>query len=174
MSPRLARTFQVAVMVSVVAGAALALTPSHAGAVTRLWLLALALIASVAAAGLVATAPQNSWRPPRFWRRRRAPVIEVPADLESLQLAVQLAMSSEFDRHYRLRPVMVDIAAGLLARRRGVDLFFDRERASALLGPELWELVRPERPEPPGRGRRELDGAALARMVDALEGLSRD
>lgn len=174
MSPRLARAVQAAVVVSVVAGAALALTPSHAGVVTRLWLLALALIASVAAAGLVATAPQDSPRAPVLWRRRRAPIIEVPADLDSLQLAVELAMTSEFDRHYRLRPVMVDIAAGLLARRHGVDLFHDQERTSALLGPQLWELVRPDRPEPPGRGRRELDRTELARMVDALEGLVRD
>lgn len=171
MKPLVIRTVQAAVFVTVVAGAVLAITPPHAEQIARAWLLALALIGSLAVAGLVASAPADTQRPPALWRRRRSAAAGIPADLESLQLAVELSVSSEFDRHYRLRPIMIEIASGVLARRHDVSLEHDQERASALLGLQLWELVRPDRPEPPGRGRRELDQTELVRMVESLEAL---
>lgn len=165
---------QTTVLVTFVAGAALALAPSHPVPIGRAWVLGLALIWAVTLATSVSGAPSDrSSAPPLLWRRRRPPAVELPADLESLHLAVELALSSEFDRHYRLRPWLVETAAGLLATRRGVSLASDQARAAVLLGPELWELVRPERPEPPGRGRRELDPAELERMATALEALDR-
>ena len=160
-------------LVTFAAGAALAVAPTHPGPIGRAWVLALAVIWAVTLAMLVAGAPADrpAIAPP--WRRRRRKAVELPADLESLELAVELALSSEFDRHYRLRPWLVETSAGLLAARRGVNLAADQERAALLLGPELWELVRPERPEPPGRGRQELDPAQLEKMVAALEKLDR-
>lgn len=164
---------QLSVLVTVVTGAALALAPGHPGPIGRAWVLGLALIWTVTLATLVPAAPADRSGVPPVWRRRRHRPVELPVDFESLQLAVELALGSEFDRHYRLRPWLVETSAGLLATRRGVDLAADQERAALLLGPDLWELVRPERPEPPGRGRQELDPAQLERMVAALEALDR-
>ena len=161
------------VLVTIAAGAALALAPTHPAPIGRAWMLALAVIWAVALATLVSGAPADRSRVPPLWRRRQRRAIDLPDELESLQLAVELALSSEFDRHYRLRPWLVETSAGLLAARRGVNLASDPERSALLLGPELWELVRPERPEPPGRGRQELDPAQLERMVAALETLER-
>ena len=164
---------QATVLVTIAAGAALALAPTHPGPIGRAWVLALAIIWAVTLATFVSGAPADRSRVAPLWRRRRPSSIELPADLDSLQLAVELALSSEFDRHYRLRPWLVETSAGLLAARRGVNLASDQERAAMLLGPDLWELVRPERPEPPGRGRQELDPTQLERMVAELEAMDR-
>ncbi len=82
-----------------------------------------------------------------------------------------MAGAAAFDVHFRLRPVLVDLAGDLLASRRGIDLERDPERARAALGEPTWELVRPDRPEPadrndPGIARPELD-----RVITALEHL---
>lgn len=164
---------QATVLMTFAAGAVVALSPSQAGLVGRVWLIGLALAWSLAICGFVPGARPHVARRPPLWRRRRARPVDLPPDLESLQLAVELALSSEFDRHYRLRPWVVETAQSLLASRRGVNLALQPERAAALLGPDAWELVRPERPEPPGRGRRELDPAELDRIVGALERINR-
>lgn len=163
---------QVTVLMTFAAGASVALAPSQAGLVGRLWLIGLALTWSLALVGFVPGARPDLERRPPLWRRRRARPVDLPLDLESLQLAVELSMSSEFDRHYRLRPWVVETAHSLLASRRGVNFTLHPEQAAALLGPDVWELVRPERPEPPGRGRREQDPAELDRLVAALERLN--
>ena len=172
MRSRLGPAIQAGTLVTFVAGAALVLAPEHAGVIARFWLLGLALIGSITASGLVSGAPADPHRPPRPWRRqkRRAPVL--PDELEALQLAIEVGLTSEFERHYRLRPVMVDTAAGLLLRRHDLDLERDQERVAGLLGPQLWELVRPDRPEPPGRGRIELERSELVAVVDSLEALA--
>lgn len=51
------------------------------------------------------------------------------------------------NRHERaVRPLLTRLAAAVLARRRHVDLHREALRARALLGPELWQLVDPDRP----------------------------
>jgi hypothetical protein len=87
--------------------------------------------------------------------------------LAELENAVEFAISSGFDLHHRLRPQLRQIAAQRLARA-GVDLDRDPERAQALVGPDAWELLRPERPEPPRRSRG-TSVAALDRIVADLE-----
>ena len=164
---------QASVLVTFVAGAALALASSHAGVVARAWVLVLALTWAVTLARLVTGAPPDPERRPPLWRRRRLAPVELPSDLDTLQLAVELGMTSEFDRHHRLRPWVVEAAAGLLAGRHGVSLNHDQQQAETLLGPELWALVRPDRPEPPGRGRREMDPVELEAIVASLEALDR-
>ena len=62
-----------------------------------------------------------------------------------------MAGSAAFDVHFRLRPVIAELAAELLSSRRGIDLERDPERAHAVLGDDVWELVRPDRPQPAER-----------------------
>ena len=91
---------------------------------------------------------------------------------ESLKLAeevVALAQADQFDLHFRLRPVLVDIAGAGLAGRAGIDLAAEPERAAAQLSPEAWELVRPDRPRPGGTGARGIDTGSLSKIVAELE-----
>jgi hypothetical protein len=92
------------------------------------------------------------------------------AELDRIDRLVVLGAANEFDLHYRLRPLLRQIAAERLYGLRGVDLDGDPERAKALLGDELWEVVRPDRKV----GRRAgpgLPAAELAGHVARLEQL---
>jgi hypothetical protein len=92
-----------------------------------------------------------------------------PAALLTLERRVLLATETAFEVHYRLRPVLREIAAYRLSSRLGIDLDEDTDAARRALGPEAWELVRPDRPPPPDRLARGRPLAELRAAVDALE-----
>ena len=92
------------------------------------------------------------------------------AELARLQRVVEFSLSHADDVHRTLRPVLREVATHRLARR-GVSLDADPELAVDLLGPDLFDLVRADRPPPehpfaPGLRKRELSAA-----LDRLEGL---
>jgi hypothetical protein len=98
-------------------------------------------------------------------RRKRPP--QRPADLERVERA--LVARTAADVHVPLRPLLREIAQPL-AWRHGVRLDHDPERACELLGPDLWEIVRPERPRPedlraPGLAPEELE-QIIARLEE--------
>jgi hypothetical protein len=72
--------------------------------------------------------------------------------------------------HTLLRPVLMEIAEQRLGRR-GVELTRDHDEARRLLGPEAWELVRPDRPEPSGGGGPGIGSRDLEAMLERLEAL---
>jgi hypothetical protein len=105
----------------------------------------------------------------RELHRRRAPrVIHRPVrpqQLEWLERQVGDARDSGYELPYRFRPVIANIAAAALARRHGVVIDRDPERAEAIVGPRLWPLIRPDDPAgkvPPG---------GLQALVDDLEAI---
>jgi hypothetical protein len=63
------------------------------------------------------------------------------------------------------------LAAGLLLRR-GIDIERSPERAAALLGPDVWELVRPDRPAPDDRTAPGVPIETVERALDDLERLA--
>ena len=79
-----------------------------------------------------------------------------------LEREVSMAGSAAFDVHYRLRPSIVELAAGLLSSRRGIDLEREPDRAQAALGDDVWELVGPT-----GRSRRSATARASTRHASA-------
>jgi hypothetical protein len=92
-----------------------------------------------------------------------------PDELIRLESQVALAAETAFDLHYRLRPILREIAAHRLSLLRGIDLDANPEAARPLVGPSAWELVRPDREPPPdrlapGRPLDELDA-----VLDDLE-----
>ena len=156
--------------VSALAGIVLVLVPGRASVVGHVWLvlvLAIGLFAAVRA--LLRAVPMRS---PAFdaafapRRRTRAR----PASLERVEREVALAGGTAFDVHYRLRPPVRTVASGLLARR-GVDLERSPERARTMVGPELWDLIRPDRPTPDDRTASGLPLETIERVVDELERL---
>jgi hypothetical protein len=92
-------------------------------------------------------------------------------ELVRLEREAALAQSSAFDLHYRLRPVLREVASGLLAARRGIDLDRRPERARDVLGEETFELVRPDRDPPWDRLAPGIELDELDRVVTRLEAI---
>lgn len=103
---------------------------------------------------------------------RRTPVRpERPVDLTRLEREVTLAASNSFYLQARLCPLLREIADERLRERRGVDIERDPEAARVVLGPEAWDLVRPDRQRPADPHAPGLPLARLEAVVTTLEGL---
>ena len=92
------------------------------------------------------------------------------AGLLRLERELSMASARQFDLHYRLRPVLRDVAMARL-EQRGIDLDSGRPVVHELLGDELFELTAPDREPPknrlaPGPGVEGLD-----RTISRLERL---
>jgi len=145
--------------------------PEHAGLVGHLWLVAMLAIAlGVALVRLRAALPRRASTFDAAFVAKSLPGAR-PASLARIEREVTLAAGTAFDVHYRLRPVLRTVATGLLLRR-GIDLERSPERARAVLGPEVWELVRPDRPPPSNRTAPGMPIADLEGVVAHLERLA--
>jgi hypothetical protein len=89
-----------------------------------------------------------------------------PAELDRLERELTMANATAFDTHSRLRPLVREIAGVRLAAR-GLRL----DESEEVLGPEVWELARDDRPEPADRHARGTSAETLRRVVDRLESL---
>ena len=98
-------------------------------------------------------------------RVRRGPP---PAQFVRLELIVGWSSESGMSVHTRLRPVLSEIAEARLLRR---GLRLEGDEAQRLLGPAVWELVRPDRPTPRGRDAPGISPRRLEEMLDVLEAL---
>ena len=127
-----------------------------------------AVILVLAVAALRRTLPG----PGKISRRARsaAPRLEPPRSLAQLENESTLAIGDSLDLHFRLRPHLRLIAAGLLEGRHGIALD-EGEKAKVLLGGATWELLREDRPIPEDRHARGLTPDALERVVLSLERL---
>ena len=67
------------------------------------------------------------------------------------------------------RPNVVELASVRLARRHGVDLAAEPGRARALVGANVWELVRPDQPTPAELAGRGWPLRRLEELVLELE-----
>jgi len=94
-----------------------------------------------------------------------------PPDLERTERVLSMATSAAFDVHFRLRPMLREIAEQRLWDRRGLRLDDDLERARERLGADLWEVVRIDRPEPRRRFGEGIEPERLHAMIERLEAL---
>lgn len=99
----------------------------------------------------------------------RAPEVPAIPELDRLERELKMGATREYDLHYRLRPVVREIAIARLGRR-GLSLDSESGGARKLLGEELWALVSPDR-EPPHD--RQAAGPGLARLRQTVETLER-
>ena len=147
------------------------LVPSRRSLSVGIYELVLAAIVVGSLVGSFRTFEPEAWMRSPFERDPEKPEEPQPiAELDRIDRLVVLGAANEFDLHYRLRPLLRQIAAERLYGLRGVDLDSDPERAKTLLGEELWEVVRPDRK----LGRRAgpgLPAAELAGHVARLEQL---
>ena len=93
------------------------------------------------------------------------------AGLEKIERELEMATQSAFDTHYRLRPLLRELAATRLARR-GIELDTPGGRAPELLGPDLWEIVRPDLVRPAEHHAAGARLATIERAVTSLEQLT--
>jgi hypothetical protein len=89
--------------------------------------------------------------------------------LERIENDCIQGLANSVDLQLRLGPRLREIAAQRLAVRHGINLEDRPEAAQAVLGEELWELVRPDRPRPAEQGGPRIDSAVLDRAVSTLE-----
>ena len=113
--------------------------------------------------------PDSPFAPERKQRRRRwgwwrRPPRRTPAD--SLVLG-SIERAGPF--HIRLRPALREAADERLRAHHGVGI--DDPRAAALLGPDAWDLLRPDRRGPDDRRAPGPDEATMEMVLTAIEGL---
>jgi hypothetical protein len=105
-------------------------------------------------------------------KRRREPNPQRPPDLVAIERLVILAVATAFDLHYRLRPILREIAAQRLADSRGLRLDGGGPRIERSLGEGLWELVRRDRPGPESRFGPGVRPQDLRRAIERLESIT--
>lgn len=99
------------------------------------------------------------------------PVEERPiADLLRLERELSMAAARQFDLHYRLRPILRDVAMAKL-EQRGLDIDSGRPAVKDLLGDELFDLTAAERDPPADRLAPGLGLEGLDRTISRLERL---
>lgn len=166
------RVARLLVVPTLALGIALVLDPARAGLAVHVWLLVSSSVALLVLLDVVRTTYPATTSP---FETSLLPTYHAalgrPATLVQLEREISMARSAAFDVHYRLRPTLVELAAGLLSSRRGIDVAREPERARVLLGNELWELVRPDRSPPLERMGPGIDEERLHRAVSALEHL---
>ena len=88
--------------------------------------------------------------------------------LRQVDRALTAAQASEFGVDRDLRPLFRPIAAMRLARR-GVDLDRHSDEARAVLGEQLWELVRADRARGSNRVAGGMSTVGLQSLIERLE-----
>ena len=102
---------------------------------------------------------------------REEPAAVRPPDLERTERMLSMAATTAFDLHFRLRPVLREVAEQRLADRRGLRLDSADAGVQEACGEELWEIVRPDREAPDHRFLPGLPQEALHRVIDRLESI---
>jgi hypothetical protein len=136
--------------------------------VTLLAEIALVAAAAVGVAAILARLPKAS-----SGRRNGATVQPAPrpAQLLAAERLVGTAGAMAIQVHAYVRPVLVEIASRRLAGR-GLTLERMPELVGQeLLGNQLWEIVRSNRPFPEDRYARGVPLQDLSAMIDVLERL---
>jgi hypothetical protein len=165
------RAAKVVVLLSLAAGLAALVTDGLGTVLLESYLLAVGAVLLLALTRTIRvqapTAASSDYDSALAAMRQRLP------DSGELSLVNDLRLSrlSAFHVHYRLRPLLAEIAAHRLWSHYGVELRIEPARAAELVGPGAWELVRPERPPPDDRLGPGLPLSRLGQIVTELERL---
>jgi hypothetical protein len=106
----------------------------------------------------------------RAVRSRMAPD-PAPSAFAGMEREIALATGTADHAHRKFLPLLRTTAAARLATRHGVELERRPDVARRLLGAQVWELLRPDRPEPDDRLGPGLSRDEIAAVVDRLESL---
>lgn len=160
-----------AVLAAVLLVVLLALRPLSTARALAIWVVAVAGIALVL---LVRHASRRrSQRSGRFeaaLRGRREPP-QPPVELLRMERELELGIADSAHAYRRLLPLLRAAAEARLASRHGIDLDRRPDAAEALLGEDVWELLRPDRPEPADRHGPGAPRASVAAAIERVESL---
>lgn len=160
---------------AVLATAALAFAllafPSHANLVLHVYIVALGLLGLWVVTGVISDAyPAGRTSSIELALRRRRPPAERLEELQKIENAVSFAGFSAFDYHYRLRPLLREVADQRLAAHWNVNLSADSRAAKKILGDHVWVAItsgeHPDDRDAPG-----IKIAELGVIVSRLESL---
>jgi len=165
------RALEIAALPTAVLIAVLVLAPGRTELAVHVYVLVLLAAALASVVGSIASQVRTGESPFDMALHRPTEENERLPELVRLEREVGLAQASEFDLHHRLRPVLREVAAGLLFVRRGIDLDRQPERAREVLGEATFELVRAEREPPWDRTAPGPTLDELRRVVASLEAL---
>jgi hypothetical protein len=103
--------------------------------------------------------------------RRGKPASPQPEELLRMDRELVLGSADADHAHRRLLPLLRSTAAARIASRHGFELERKPEAARALLGEDVWELLRPDRPEPPDRHAAGVPHKSIVAVIERLESL---
>jgi len=121
-------------------------------------------------------AGESPWEPkpaPRFEQalKKRKPKSRQPEELLRMEREIVLGGADADHAHRQLLPLLRSAAAARIAARHGFELEQRPEAAHALLGDDVWELLRPDRPEPPDRHAAGLPHKSIVAAIEQIEAL---
>jgi hypothetical protein len=150
----------------------LALRPLPTSRALAIWLLLLAAIALVVLVRRFRR-KDGSRREGRFEAalRTRPTAPSPPVELLRMERELELGVASASHAQRRLLPLLRAAAAARLGAGRGVELERSPDAARALLGEEVWELLRPDRPEPADRHAPGPPRDQIVAVIDRVESL---
>jgi hypothetical protein len=94
-----------------------------------------------------------------------------PVELLRVERDLELGIAGAGNAHHRLLPTLREAAAARLASRHGVELERRPDAARELLGEDVWELLRPDRPEPADRFDPGVPRDEVAAVIERVESL---
>jgi hypothetical protein len=149
----------------------LALRPLSTSRALAIWIVLVAALALAALyrQGRARGAPRTS-RFEAALRRSATPAAQ-PLELARMERELELGIASATHAHRRLLPLLRAAAAARLATRHGIEIDRRPEAARALLGPEVWELLRPDRPAPADRHGAGPSRETVVAAIEKLEAL---
>ncbi len=134
------------------------------------------LLAAAVALGALVRDVRRGDGPPRARRfeavlRRRPPAPSPPVELVRMQRELELGVSSALHAHRRLLPLLRAAAAARIGTRHGFDLERQPDAARRVLGDDVWELLRPDRPAPADRHGPGVPRRRVAAAIERVESL---
>jgi hypothetical protein len=94
-----------------------------------------------------------------------------PEELVRMERELILGSADADHAHRRLLPLLRATAAARIAATHGFELERRPDAARVLLGADVWELLRPDRPEPADRHAAGVPEAQVAAAIAAIEAL---
>jgi hypothetical protein len=140
--------------------------------VTRSLAIWVVLLTAIALRELVRSIPRHEQRPAfEAALGRRDTVAPAPAPFAGMERELQLAAGYADHAHRRLFPLLRATAAARLSTSHGIDLERRPDAARRVLGDDVWELLRPDRPQPAdglANGPRREEIAAVISRLESL------
>jgi hypothetical protein len=103
--------------------------------------------------------------------RGRKPPAAQPEELVRMERELVLGTADADHAHRRLLPLLRAAAAARLAAKHGFELERRPEAARALLGDDVWNLLRPDRPKPADRHGPGVPREQIAAVIERVETL---